>query len=283
MNRTSLITTLCSRFLLASVVAALSVAPLLWPRAASALPTFAQAYGVDCSTCHTMVPALNAYGRFIQSTAFGALDPAVMKKALPIIVRESLSYRSTGKLDKLRNQDKWTSANLSVNLAGVLTKNFSYRLEQSLYSNDLGGGSTSHFWVSYNHLLGGDAHVLVGKFDAPAPPAFGYWSDQSGFSSGSVGVGQHTYALAGTRWGLGLNYVPVDSAKEPVKVQLAYLGNSPAMINSSAFDSSNPYAPNAAGSDKAFQYKVAWARPTNPVVRSSASGSVLVDVTMRLP
>ncbi|MBV9438853.1 MAG: hypothetical protein JOZ24_02555, partial [Candidatus Eremiobacteraeota bacterium] len=35
---------------------------------ADALPTFAQAYGVDCSACHTSIPALNAYGRYVQST-----------------------------------------------------------------------------------------------------------------------------------------------------------------------------------------------------------------------
>jgi len=212
-----------------------------------------------------MVPALNAYGRFVQSTGFAALDPAVMKKVLPIVVRESLSYRSTGKLDKLLPQDKWTYANLSVNLVGVDSSSFSYRLEQSLYRNDLGGGTTGHFWVSYNHLLGGNAHLLVGKFDAPAPSPFSYWSDQSGFSSASVAVGQHTYELSAQRWGVGFNYVPLNPAKEPVKVQLAYLGNNPPMFNASAFDSSNPYAPFAAGSDKAFQYKAAWARADNPV------------------
>ncbi|HEX5275496.1 MAG TPA: hypothetical protein VFW34_09505 [Candidatus Rubrimentiphilum sp.] len=41
---------------------------------ADAMPPFAQAYGVDCNTCHTMVPALNSYGRYIQRTGFAALD-----------------------------------------------------------------------------------------------------------------------------------------------------------------------------------------------------------------
>ena len=31
---------------------------------AGAMPNFAQAYGVDCSRCHTAVPLLNAYGRY---------------------------------------------------------------------------------------------------------------------------------------------------------------------------------------------------------------------------
>ena len=238
---------------------------LLWPRPASALPTFAQAYGIDCSACHTMVPALNAYGRYIQSTAFGALDPAVLKRVIPIVVRESVSYRSTGKLDKLEPADKWTFGNLSVNLVGLLGKTFSYRLEQSLYSNNVSGGNTGHFWVSYNQIFGGDGHLVVGKFDPPAPPAFSYWQDMSGFSSSSIAVGQHAYQLGGQRWGVGFNYVPSGYTTTPFKAQLAYLGNSPPMYNSSTFDSNNPYTPGGAGSDKAFQYKVAWARPDRPV------------------
>jgi len=75
-------------------------------RPALALPTFAQAYKVDCSACHTMVPALNAYGRYIQSTGFGALDPDVMRHTLPLVYRESITARSTGKLNRLSPNEK---------------------------------------------------------------------------------------------------------------------------------------------------------------------------------
>jgi hypothetical protein len=235
------------------------------PRNAVALPTFAQAYQVDCSTCHTMVPALNAYGRYVQSTAFGALDPAIMQRALPLLVRESASYRSTGKLDAKAPADKWTYANISVNLVGVLNKSLSYRFEQSLFSNNLGGGNTGHFWVSYNQLFHANGHLIVGKLDPPAPPAFSYWQDQSGFSSPSISVGQHGYNLSGERWGVGFNYVPTNYAKIPYKAQLAYVGNSPSMYNATVFSSSNPYGPGGAGSDRAFQYKIAYARPDRPV------------------
>ncbi len=229
------------------------------------LPTFAQAYGVDCNACHTMVPALNAYGRYVQSTAFGTLDPVVMKRAVPIVVREAINYRSTGKLDARAPSDKFTEATLSVNLVGVLNSSISYRFEQTLYSNNLGGGNTGHFWVAYNRLFGGDGHLIVGKFDSPAPPAFSYWQDQSGFSSAGVGVGQHGYNLGGERWGVGFNYVPTDYRKMPFKAQIAYVGNSPPLFNASAFSGSNPYVAGAAGSDRAFQYKFAYARPDRPV------------------
>ena len=216
--------------------------------------------------CHTMVPALNAYGRYVQATAFAALDPLVMKRAVPLLMRESISYRSTGKLDSREAQFKYTEENVSVNLAGVLDSSLSYRLEQTLYSNNIGGGSTGHFWVSYNHLFHGDGHIVVGKLDAPAPPAFSYWQDMSAFSSSSISVGQHGYNLGGERWGVGLNYVPTNYQKQPYKAQFAYVGNSPSMYNDSAFSSSNPYGPGVStGSDKAFQYKAAWARPDRPI------------------
>jgi mono/diheme cytochrome c family protein len=235
------------------------------PQRAAALPTFAQAYQIDCSVCHTMVPALNAYGRYVQSTAFAALDARIIKRVAPVVVREAVGYRSIGDLDPHKPNDKYTFANLSVNLVGLASSSFSYRLEQSLYQGDVGGGSTGHFWVSYNRLLHGDGHLIVGALDAPAPPAFSFWHDQSGFGSGEIGVGQHGYLLDGVRWGVGFNYVPQDYEKQPYKVQLAYIGNAPSLYNASVFSNENPYAPNQAGSDRAFQYKAAFARPDEPI------------------
>jgi mono/diheme cytochrome c family protein len=247
-----------------AIVLAIVFSLLGHPQQATALPTFAQAYQVDCDLCHTMVPALNAYGRYVQSTAFGALDPATMRHAVPLVVREAISYRSTGKLDAQEPQDKYTYGNLSVNLVGVLNKYLSYRFEQTLYSNNLSGGNTGHFWISYNQLLHGDGHLIVGKLDAPAPPAFSFWQDASGFASAGISVGQHGYNLGGTRWGVGFNYVPADFKRQPYRLQLAYVGNSPSMYNATVFSSSNPYGPYGSGSDKAFQYRAAWARPDKP-------------------
>lgn len=60
-----------SRIVSVSAWAAFVLGIALWPQTVLALPTLAQAYHVDCSACHSFVPALNAYGRYIQSTAFG--------------------------------------------------------------------------------------------------------------------------------------------------------------------------------------------------------------------
>ncbi len=88
-----------------------------------------------------MVPALNAYGRYVQSTAFAALDPGILRRAVPLVVREGVNYHSAGNLASNEPSDRYTYGNLSVNLVGVLNKSFSYRFEQSLYENNVGGGS----------------------------------------------------------------------------------------------------------------------------------------------
>lgn len=248
------------------------------PQPAPALPTFAQAYQVDCSACHTIVPALNAYGRFVQSTAFAALDAKILNRASPLLVRESSNYQSTANLDPHHPTQTYTEASLSVNAVGELSNAISYRVEQSLYQNNVGGGETGHAWVAYNRLLGGDGHLIVGKMDAPGPPAFSFWQDASAFASPEIAVGQHGYLLDGVRWGVGFNYVPQHYLTQPYKVQVAYLGNSPSLYNDSAFSASNPYAPNQSGSDRAFQYKVAYARPDQPVEFGvyGASGSYIL-------
>ncbi len=231
-----------------------------------------------------MVPALNAYGRYVQSTAFAALDAKILNRVAPLVVREGINYQSTGNLDPRHPSQKYTEANLSINLVGELDKNVSYRIEQSLYENNVGGGDTGHLWVAYNQLLHGDGHLIVGKFDAPAPPAFSFWHDASAFASPEITVGQHGYLLDGLRWGVGFNYVPQNYDKQPYKIQVAYLGNSPSLYNSSVFSNSNPYAPNQTGSDRAFQYKAAYARPDRPVeagVYGAAGSYVLTDGYVR--
>jgi len=147
----------------------------------------------------------------------------------------------------------------------VLNKSFSYRFEQSLYENNVGGGSTGHFWIAYNQLLHGDGHLIVGKVDAPAPPAFSYWHDASAFSSPEIAVGQHGYLLDGTRWGVGFNYVPKNYVKQPYKSNWHISETRRRSIIRRSFSNSNPYAPDQSGSDRAFQYKVAFARPDQPI------------------
>ena len=53
---------------------------------AMATPVFAQAYGLSCSACHTQMPMLNAFGRYIQRTGYAALNPKTLSHAVPIFL-----------------------------------------------------------------------------------------------------------------------------------------------------------------------------------------------------
>src|SRR5664279_5142417 len=81
---------------LGAAAAGLLVAGLLAkPTASVAMPTFAQAYGVPCSACHTQVPLLNANGRYIQRTGYGSLDRQVLARSLPVWIDASTNYDSS--------------------------------------------------------------------------------------------------------------------------------------------------------------------------------------------
>jgi hypothetical protein len=219
---------------------------------ADALPTFAQAYHVDCSACHSAVPALNSYGRYIQRTGFAALDPTVMKQVLPLLFREAVTGRSTGKLNATQPNDKVTTANLQADVVGFLGTSVTYRAEQSFYSNNVSGGGFGRGWFGYHDLLNKNGHLFVGKLEPATMPVYSNWSDMTGFSSSSVAVGKHTYALGSARWGTAFNYVHA-----PVDAEISWSAGSSNLINAADF-TTNP------GSDKAVHYKLAYATPNKP-------------------
>jgi hypothetical protein len=219
---------------------------------AAALPTFAQAYHVDCKACHSAVPALNAYGRYIQRTGFAALDPTVMKQVLPLLVREAATGRSTGKLDATQPNVKVTTASLSADAVGYIGNSITYRAEQSFYSNDVSGGGFGRGWFGYHDLLNRNGHLFVGKLEPATMPVYSNWSDMTGFSSASVAVGKHTYALGSARWGTAFNYV-----RSPIDAEISWSAGSDNLIDAADF-TTKP------GSDKALHYKLAYANPSKP-------------------
>src|SRR5579864_1206582 len=75
------------------LIAALTLSP---PPPAMAMPVFAKAYGLQCSACHTMVPALNAYGRYVQRTGYASLNRDVLKEHSPFWIGEQVNGDSTG-------------------------------------------------------------------------------------------------------------------------------------------------------------------------------------------
>lgn len=220
---------------------------------ANAMPPFAQSYGVDCNTCHTMVPALNSYGRYIQRTGYAGLDFHVLKSTSPFWISERVRGKSTGSLDRLRPGFKVTSGNVSVDAVGAFGPGWTYRIEQSLYSNNLGGGMMSRAWVGYSNIFKGHGHVSIGKLDPAVPSSFLGWQDMTGLT-GSVGmtVGKHKYAFTSARWGARFDY-----DTENISAGISWSTGSSALIYAGDFSV-------APGTDRMLDWDIAYGSPYKP-------------------
>ena len=174
--------------------------------AAHAMPVFAKAYGVQCSTCHTVVPALNAYGRYVQRTGYSSLNRDVLKTVVPIWFGEQVNGDSTGGVSDITPSHKNSFGNLALHGAGYFAPDWTFHVQQWLLQNDSGGGTLDTAWVTYNNLFHRDGHLFLGKLEAPGPSPFSQWSDISGFATPEITVGEHVYQLDANRWGSKLAY-----------------------------------------------------------------------------
>ena len=228
------------------ISAILAVAAGLWLVAtgpAAAMPPFAQAYGVKCSVCHTQVPALNTYGRYVQRTGYASLDPHVLTRALPVWVGENTSY------DTQSGTYETQFGNLAIHAVGPIGDDVTYHFQQWIWQNNA-SGDLDTFWVTYNNLLHRDGHLFVGLMPPPGPSTFSQWMDLSGFASAEYTVGELTYELDGNGWGSKLNYV-----KKWLDAEAGWFYGGGGWSQSSAF----------INSDKRFQYRAAYADPQNPL------------------
>ena len=78
----------------------------LKPRETVAYPTFAQALGVDCQTCHTMVPELNAYGRYLQRTFYQPINNKQTRNELPFWIWYQAIGNNKGGIDSAQASKK---------------------------------------------------------------------------------------------------------------------------------------------------------------------------------
>ncbi|TAM88164.1 hypothetical protein EPN42_09850 [bacterium] len=217
-----------------------------------AMPPFAQAYGVSCDTCHTMVPALNAYGRYVQHTAYASLDPTVLKDTLPIWVGEQINGDSAGAGDPVNPTHTVTVGNLALHAVGYIGRDWTYHFQQWLYQNDQSGGGLDTAWVTYNNLFHRDGHLFIGKIEAPGPSPFSQWFDLSGFATPEIAVGEHAWQLDGNRWGTKLGYF-----HKPFDLEAGWLAGSGDLVTGTDFDSNL--------SEKTFQWKAAYAPGDRPL------------------
>jgi hypothetical protein len=215
------------------------------PLAADAMPPFAQAYGVSCSLCHTQVPALNSYGRYVQRTGYASLDPHVLRHAFPFWIGESANLDSTDSV----NPNKITFGNLAIHAVGFLGNDVSYHLHTWI-TQDNQPGTVDTFWLAYNNLLHRDGHLFVGKIESPGPSAYSQWMDLSGFVPPAITVGEHAYELDGNRWGAKFDYV-----HKAVDLTAGWLGSGEDLGGVSNFSNTT---------DKTFMWQALYAPPTQP-------------------
>jgi hypothetical protein len=214
---------------------------------AAAMPTFGEAYGIDCSKCHTAVPTLNAYGRYIQRSQYAYLDAPIVKKALPIWVGYQANYDSQAGAP---DTHKVVWGNVAVHAVGLLNDNWSYHVQQWIVNDNQAGGLDTA-WVSYNNLFKHNGYIEAGKLEVPAPSLYSMGFEIAPYAVPEVTVGEHTYQLDANRWGAKAGFL-----HGSLSVDAAYVG-SDADLNGAT-----DYVP---GNGKALQYRAAFMRPNNPV------------------
>lgn len=219
---------------------------------AQAMPNFAKAYGVKCSTCHTMVPALNSYGRYVQRTGYASLNHDVIKTVPPIWIGEQVNGDATGGVSNISPSYKNSFGNLALHGAGYLAPDWTFHVQQWLLQNDDAGGTLDTAWITYNNLFHRDGHLFIGKYEAPAPSPFSQFFDLSAFSTPEITVGEHPYQLDGNRWGSKLAYT-----HGALDAEAGWLLSGNGMIGSADFGTSP-------GTDKTFQWKLASSHPDLP-------------------
>ena len=238
----------------ASLIAVVTSVTLLFfgvftaPRPSTAMPQFAQATGQQCSACHTMVPLLNAYGRYIQRTGYATLDREALAKTFPVWVSESVNYDSTAGAGT--GMSRYDGGSLGLHAIGYAAPQVTYHVQQWLGQGSQAGGLDTA-WVAYAPSFAPDAHLFVGKILNPAPSVYSQTSDIDGPTASNTIVGEHDWgATYGNRWGTKINYV-----KNGLDLEAGYL-MSGADLNG---------ATNFAPGDKTFQWKAAFAKSNSPL------------------
>ena len=219
---------------------------------ALAMPPFAQAYGANCTLCHSQVPTLNSYGRSVQRSGYAILDHQVLKRSLPVWVGVNPTFDSQSSGGK-----NFQSGNVAIHAVG-LVGDFSYHIQQWLVQNNAPGGLDTA-WFSYNGLFHHFGHLFAGKIETPAPSPFSQWSDLSGFASAEMIVGEHQYQLDNNRWGSRLAYV-----HRSLDVEAGWLGAGGDLGGTSDFSNDT---------DKTFQWKVAHVSASRTSLEVGAFGS----------
>jgi len=231
------------------------------PKPAQAYPTFSQALGVKCSMCHTMVPELNAYGRYLQRTFYAPLTQPALKKTLPVFFWYQFAGDNVGNARGAANphtKDFLTST-FYLYFVGLMGANsdFSYRVETPLVTNNTvqsQSGGPETMWAAYNGLFNHHGHIQAGMdYPGPVPAFLANPSDyENPFQIRHLTIGTHGYNLINKRLTFRFDY-----EDGPIDLEVAWRGGTTNPISGGPSDFLI-----SPGSDKTFpQWKVAYAPP----------------------
>jgi hypothetical protein len=217
-------------------------------KVAQAMPNFAQAYGIPCSECHIQIPALNAYGRYVQRTGYAVLNAHVLAREIPVWVDYPVGYS-----EQTPSTGSWDVRTVGLHADGAIGTDITYHVQQWLWEAGQAGGLDT-MWFAYNHLFDGDGHIFVGKLELPAPSEFSQWFDVTGLAinaGAELTVGEHAYELDANRWGYKFDYDRGD-----LDAEVAYVTAGTDLNGFNDYDWQQ---------DKTLQYKVAFANPSDPL------------------
>ncbi|HKE36167.1 MAG TPA: hypothetical protein VKB39_01955 [Candidatus Baltobacteraceae bacterium] len=213
---------------------------------APAMPPFAQAYGAKCTLCHLQVPALNAFGRYVQRMGYSVLDHARLERSQPLWLGFNPSFDSQSDTSPHHLQ----FGNVAIHAVGMLSPNVTYHIQQWIRQDGQAGGLDTA-WFAFNNLFDRNGHLFAGKIEAPAPSPYSQWFDLASFAAPEITVGEHAYQLDNNRWGMRLAYI-----HDSLDAEAGWLGSNGDL--SGAGDFSN-------NTDKTLQWKLAYATPANPL------------------
>jgi cytochrome c oxidase subunit 2 len=213
----------------------------------SAMPPFAQAYGMKCSVCHTQVPALNSYGRYVQRTGYAGLDVHTLHRSTPFWLGETANYSHNA---QDASSPRTAFGNFALHAAGALDANTTFHYQQWIVQDGQPGGIDTA-WITFNNLFHRNGHLFVGKMPGTTASPLSQWFDIAGFATPEIVVGEHAYQNDGNRWGSKFAYV-----KNSLDFEIGYFADG------GDLSGIGKYSPDV---EKTFQWRLAHADPEQPL------------------
>ncbi len=213
----------------------------------SAMPPFAQAYGMKCSVCHTQVPALNSYGRYLQRTGYAELDVHTLHRSTPFWIGETANYSHNS---QDASSPRTVFGNVAFHAAGAFDANTTFHYQQWIVQGGQAGGIDTA-WITFNNLFHRNGHLFVGKMPGTTASPLSQWFDIASFATPELTVGEHVYQNDGNRWGSKFIFV-----KNSLDAEIGYFADGGDLSGIGKYSSDV---------EKTFQWRLAHANPEQPL------------------